>query len=104
MGTVGRSVRRHFEAELRAVRVPAPPAGPGREEAGGRTRLPRTFVDGLARAAAVVVVAGSLVLLAAESPRRTALERAITDFARDRAWEALLPRAETVLDLIERSF
>lgn len=101
MGTVERSVRRHYEAELRAVRVPAPP---GRVQAGGRTRLPRAFVDGLARAAAVVVAAGSLVVLALELPRSSVLEAAITEAARTRSWEALLPGAEEILDLIDRSF
>jgi hypothetical protein len=103
MGTVERSVRRHFKAELRAVRVPAPPAGPGRVREGAPPRLPRALVDGLARAAAVAVAVGSLVLLAAELPRSSVLETEVTALARERAWEAFLPRAEAVLDLIARS-
>jgi|WetSurMetagenome_2_1015567.scaffolds.fasta_scaffold1924382_1 hypothetical protein len=101
MGTVGRSVRRHFKAELRAVRVPAPP---GRARGSGQARVPRAFVDGLVRAAAVVAAAGSLVLLALELPRSTVLGAAISEGARQRTWEALLPRAEAVLDIIDRSF
>ena len=103
MGTVERGVRRHFEAELRAVRVPVPPAGPGHARAGERTRMPRALVDGLARAAAVAVAVGSLVFLAAEFPRSSVLETEVTALARERAWEAFLPRAEAVLDLIARS-
>lgn len=99
MGTVERSARRHFEKEIRAVRV-TPPVVP----AGGERRTLALAGDALVRMAAVLVAAGSLVLLARDLPRETALGKAIATSARERTWERYLPAAESIRELIDRSF
>jgi hypothetical protein len=99
MGTVERSVRRHFEREIRAVSVPPVVVPAGRE----RQTLAISG-DAIARVAAVIVAAGSLVLLAKDLPRETPLRQVMATIARERTYERYLPSGESVRALIHRSF
>jgi hypothetical protein len=104
MGTVERSVRRHFEREILAVRVPAPVVPAGGEAGSGRTRRRALSSDALVRIAAVIVAAGSLVLLAKDLPRETPLRQAMATMARERTYERYLPSEDSVKALIHNSF
>ncbi len=99
MGTVERSVRRHFEKQILAVRVP-PPVVP----AGGDRRTLAHASDALVRIAAVLIAAGSLVVLAMGLPRETPLRLAIETIARERTYLQYLPSEESLLALIRNSF
>jgi hypothetical protein len=99
MGAVERSVRRHFEREIRTVRVPAP-AIPAPAE----RRIHPLIGDAIVRTAAVLVAAGSLVVLARDLPRETPLRKAIATAASERSWERYLPGAASIRDLIDSSF
>jgi len=99
MGAVERSVRRHFEGEIRAVRIPAP-AIPAPAE----RRIHPLIGDALVRTVAVLVAAGSLVVLARDLPRETPLRKAIATAARERTYERYLPSEDSVRALIHRSF
>ncbi len=96
MGRVERSARRHFEKEILAVRVP-PPVVPGGGQAGRRARA---LGDPLVRIAAVLVAAGSLVLLAKDLPRETPLRQAVGTIARERTYERYLPSEDSMKALI----
>ncbi|MBE3063470.1 MAG: hypothetical protein IMZ55_16130 [Acidobacteria bacterium] len=98
MGKVERSARRHFEKEIRAVRV-TPPVVP----AGGERRTLALAGDALVRMAAVIVAAGSLVLLAGDLPRETPLRQAIATIARERTYERYLPSTDLIRHLIDIS-
>ncbi len=99
MGTVERSARRHFEKEIRAVHVPLPVV-----QAGGERRTLAFAGDAIVRIAAVIVAAGSLVLLARDLPRETPLRQAIGTMARERTYERYLPSGESLRTLIHNSF
>jgi len=104
MGTVERSVRRHFEKEILAVRVPPPVVPAGGEAGSGRTRRRALSSDALVRIAAVLIAAGSLVVLANGLPRETPLREAIETIARERTYERFLPSEDSVKALIHNSF
>jgi len=99
MGAVEHSVRQHFEEEIRAVRIPAP-AIPAPAE----RRIHPLIGDALVRTVAVLVAAGSLVVLARDLPRETPLRKAIATAARERTYERYLPSEDSVRALIDRSF
>ena len=99
MGAVERSVRRHFEREIRAIRVPEPAL-----PAAAERRMPLPVADALVRTAAALVAAGSLLLLARDMPRETPLRKAIATTVRERTWERYLPGVESIRDLIDNAF
>lgn len=104
MGKVPRSVRRHFEREILAVRVPTPIVPAGGEAGFSRTRRRALASDALVRIAAVLVAAGSLILLAKDLSRETPLRQAIGTIARERTYERLLPSEDSVKALINGFF
>jgi hypothetical protein len=99
MGAVERSVRRHFEREIHAVRIPAS-AIPAPAE----RRIHPLISEAIVRTAAVLIAAGSLVILARDLPRETPLRKAIATAASKRSWERYLPGAASIRDLIDSSF
>lgn len=104
MDRTGRLIREHFEEELGKVRVPRPVLPRRDGEGGGARRAPAFLADIVARAAAVVLAAGALVLLSASLGRPAALQDAIAAAARERVIERVLPDPRVLLDLIEASF
>jgi hypothetical protein len=106
MDEIGRLVRGHFEAEVRSVRVPGPvlpSRTAGGEEQPGR-RVPLFLADRLARAAAVIVALGALVLLGRSLQRPAALQPALAAAVEQRAFERVLPGAGALIDVIDASF
>ncbi len=104
MGTVERSVRRHFEREILAVRVPAPVVPADGEAGASRARRRALASDALVRIAAVLVAAGALILLARDLPRETPLRQAMGTMARERTYERYLPSEGSVKALMKGFF
>jgi len=98
MGSIERSVRRHFEQEIRRIRAPAPPP---RETATGERRIHPFFLDALAHAAIALFIAGSLFLYVREFPRPTTLREAVASIARERTYEQYLPSEESLRNLVK---
>lgn len=104
MDEIGRLVRAHFDGEVRAVRVPRPamPRRPG--EGGHVRRVPAFLADLAARAAAVVLAAGALVLLGTSLGRPAALQEVLAAAVQERTIERAMPEPRILLDLIDASF
>lgn len=106
MDRIGRLVRDHFESEVREVRVPDPVV-PARGAGGGHRAarpVPHFLVDRLARATAVIVAVGALVLLDQSLRKPAALQGALAAAVEQRAFERVLPNAGALMDLIDASF
>lgn len=104
MDEVGALIRRHFDEEVRAVRVPGAVLPQREGKLGQAGRVPAHVVDFAARAAAVLVAAGALALLAATLGRPAALQDAVAAAVREKAVERVMPDPGVVLDMIDASF
>jgi hypothetical protein len=104
MDEFGRLIREHFEEEVGTVRVPQPALPPRDGEDGGARRAPAFLADVVARAAAVALAAGGLVLLTASLGRPAALQDTIAAAVRERVIERAMPDPRVLLDMIDASF